>query len=333
MIRQVASLLGDERVEARVAAPKSVLEHPAFRARTGVRLSPRSTPISQLRDAAVVARAARVGRIDCLHGHGLVRFPTVAIGARLARRRWVATLHNLLPLELDPMRRTALGILLGSAARILAVSEAVAASVAGIAKSHLIDVVRNGIDPTPYFEAPSREEARDLLGWSPEPAIVLAVARLAPEKGLDLLAPLVKARSVRVVVAGEGPERTRLEPLGLELLGNREDIPVLLAASDVVVVPSRSEGLGLAAIEALAMGRPVVATAVGGLPEVVDARVGALVSPESDAIAEAVHRLLADPEQRAQLGSAGRARVLARFDIEAMRASTREAYRKALGCD
>jgi len=161
----------------------------------------------------------------------------------------------------------------------------------------------------------------------------LAVARLAPEKGLDLLAPLVKARSVRVVVAGEGPERTRLEPLGLELLGNREDIPVLLAASDVVVVPSRSEGLGLAAIEALATGRPVVATAVGGLPEVVDARVGALVSPESDAIAEAVHRLLADPEQRAQLGSAGRARVLARFDIEAMRASTREAYRKALGCD
>ncbi|MFM7322903.1 MAG: glycosyltransferase, partial [Armatimonadota bacterium] len=130
------------------------------------------------------------------------------------------------------------------------------------------------------------------------------------------------------------PERERLKQLGLELLGNRDDIPLLLAASDVVVVPSRSEGLGLAAIEALAAGRPVVASAVGGLPEVVDPQVGVLVESENpEAIAREVRRLIEDPELRERLGAAGRAKALSHFDLETMRAATLRAYRRAVKCE
>jgi glycosyltransferase involved in cell wall biosynthesis len=127
------------------------------------------------------------------------------------------------------------------------------------------------------------------------------------------------------LIAGDGPEREQLETearqLGLassvEFLGERNDIPDLIRSSDLFVLSTRSEGLPMSVLEAMAAGLPVVASEVGGIPELVDAETGVLVPPEDPAaLSTAVERLLADQGLRARLGAAGRARAEERFDLE-----------------
>nr|MBA3248878.1 glycosyltransferase family 4 protein [Geodermatophilaceae bacterium] len=148
--------------------------------------------------------------------------------------------------------------------------------------------------------------------------LILAVARLHEQKGFDVLLPAA-ARWAEldpmplVVVAGEGPLeqslRTQIAELGapVRLLGRRSDVADLLGAADLVVLPSRWEGWPLAAQEAIRAGVPLVAAAVGGLPELVG-QGGVLVRPgDVDALDAAVRRLLRDPEARqAVTAAAGR---------------------------
>ena len=171
--------------------------------------------------------------------------------------------------------------------------------------------------PLPLPEG-RREAARAaLLGPkdAPDRPIVLAVGRLVPQKNFHLLFDAASGWRGKdeplVLVAGDGPERELLraritsEKLPVRLLGQRSDIPDLLAAADVVVISSRWEARSLVAQEALRAGVPLVATAVGGLPELVgDAAV--LVPPgDRSALSEAVSGLLADPVGRADLAAAG----------------------------
>jgi glycosyltransferase involved in cell wall biosynthesis len=138
--------------------------------------------------------------------------------------------------------------------------------------------------------------------------------------------------------AGDGAERAALEAqraaLGLDarvrFLGRVDDVAELLAGADVCVMPSRHEGLGVAALEAMAAGVPVVASRVGGLPEaVVDGATGCLVAPDdASALADALGRLVADRDLRRALGAAGAARVRARFSMDAMAAGTLAVYRR-----
>jgi len=167
-----------------------------------------------------------------------------------------------------------------------------------------------------------REAARKALpdGDDGRP-VVLAIGRLVPQKCFALLLDAVPhfaapgAPAPRVLLAGDGPERQGLrervaaERLPVELLGYRTDIPDLLAAADLVVLSSRWEARSLVAQEAMRAGVPVVATAVGGVPELVgDA---AVLVPFADrrALGSAVRELLADPERRAALAAAGRAQA------------------------
>ncbi|MFY7953240.1 MAG: glycosyltransferase, partial [Armatimonadaceae bacterium] len=179
---------------------------------------------------------------------------------------------------------------------------------------------------------PARDQARKLLGWDAQSTVVLAVARLSAEKGIDLLAPLANRSNVRVVVAGDGPLRGKLETMNIEFLGARNDVPLLMAAADIVVVPSRSEGLGLVAIEAAAAGRPVVATRTGGLPEVVeDQWTGLLVPPDNpEAIVDAVESLRVNPDLCARLGDRARQRALRCFSRESMWHATDRVYKRIL---
>jgi len=156
------------------------------------------------------------------------------------------------------------------------------------------------------------------------------LARFSVEKGHPLLIDSVRqliARWPRLVVllAGDGPleqeVKTQCTQYGLannvRFLGHRTDTQKLLAATDIVVLPSRIEGLPLVAVEALASGRPVVATAVGGTPEVViDRETGLLVPPEHPSrFADALDHLLSDPELQTRLGTRGRTLVEERFDV------------------
>ncbi|CAN5118800.1 hypothetical protein BH18GEM1_BH18GEM1_06370 [soil metagenome] len=165
-----------------------------------------------------------------------------------------------------------------------------------------------------------------------DPPVMLCIGRLSPEKGFDLVVEAFSGvadryPSARMVLAGDGPDRMALEQrterLGLaERVMFRGMIPPgrvaeILNEATVVVVPSRREGLGLSAVEAALMARPVVAAEIGGLPEVVlDGRTGLLVRPEDPtSIARAVISLLDDPRRATELGDAARRRALHLFTL------------------
>lgn len=211
--------------------------------------------------------------------------------------------------------------------RCIAVSQA----TASFAKSHQgfrdsqVEVWRNPVDLS-AFQPPSVEEraaSREALRLPLDVPLVVAVARLDPVKGVDLLVeawPSVidKVPSALLLVVGEGIQRdeltSRVSALGLvdsvQFLGYRSDIPDILHAADVLALPSRSEGLPLAALEALASGIPVVGHAVGGVPElIVDGDNGRLVPPDPDALAAALTEVLSDAALRERLARRARPSV------------------------
>jgi glycosyltransferase involved in cell wall biosynthesis len=157
---------------------------------------------------------------------------------------------------------------------------------------------------------------------------VLYVGRLSPEKNVDTLVEALG--DLNLVVAGDGPLRA-LVPNALGAVPHAE-VERLLERASVVVAPSEREGFGLAAAEAMAFGRPVVAAAGGGLLELVsDGETGLLVPPrDAPALRAAVERLLADPELRERLGSAARACARERFGWDAVIEETLGVYRRAV---
>lgn len=173
-------------------------------------------------------------------------------------------------------------------------------------------------------QAPPRAEARRRLGFGPADLVAVGVGRLVPVKGFDLLVRALPAvvqatPAARLLLVGDGPERARLEAearaLGVAghvvLAGAHADVAPFLAAADLLVAPSRNEGLGKALVEAMALGLAVVATRVGGIPTVVaDGETGRLIPPENPgALARAVNELLRDPGLRQRMGEAGRRRA------------------------
>jgi glycosyltransferase involved in cell wall biosynthesis len=211
----------------------------------------------------------------------------------------------------------------------------------GLDKGLTITVL-NGIDPAPMAGA---EEAHRLLGRPARP-IVGCVGGLSRHKGQEHLVRAFAAlperlRSGTLALVGDGPGRAHLEEmvaaLGLRgrvlFLGERRDARRLLPAFDVVAVPSVCrEGLGLAALEAMDAARPVVATRVGGLPEVVEeGRTGLLVDPASPAaLAAGLRDVLERPDLGRSLGEAGRRRVEAHFRAATMARRVESIYEEAL---
>jgi glycosyltransferase involved in cell wall biosynthesis len=177
----------------------------------------------------------------------------------------------------------------------------------------------------------------------PTPRLI-AVGRLkAPKDFLTLIRALatLPGQAFEALIVGDGPERSQIEAeirrLDLQarvrLAGERSDVPELLAESDVFVLSSRSEGLPVSVLEAMAAELPVVATDVGGLAElVVDGETGILVPPGDEAaLTEALGRVVADRELRRRLGTAGRARAESSFDLSAFRRAHLELYERQLG--
>jgi glycosyltransferase involved in cell wall biosynthesis len=173
--------------------------------------------------------------------------------------------------------------------------------------------------------------------------LIVAVGRLkAPKDFSTLIGALgrLPQESFDGLIVGEGPERQPLEgevsALGLanrvRFAGERHDIPELLATADVFVLPSRSEGLPISVLEAMAAGLPVVASRVGGVPElVVDGKTGLLVQPgDPEELAGALCRLAADRRLRHRLGARGRARAEQAFDLEPFRRAHVELYSREL---
>jgi glycosyltransferase involved in cell wall biosynthesis len=206
-----------------------------------------------------------------------------------------------------------------------------------------VQVVYNGIAVGPSPDRRDRERVRTLLGIPEQTFAIVTVARLDPVKDLDVLiqsvALLNRQLPARLIVVGDGSERAHLENVArtvdvghcVRFVGHREDARDLLAGFDVYANSSISEGISLTILEAMAAAIPVVATRVGGTPEILDETCGRLV-PARDAqtLAAALSDLAARPDLREQLGRAARQRVETRFTLERMIGEYREAYYEAV---
>ena len=276
-------------------------------------------------------------------------FRATAIAAPLARwhgARVVETYHGREGWRTGILGKSFLPdrLIAGFVDRVIAVSEA-ARTFLVEAKGYparKITVVPNGRDLSVFHPGAMRDAARKELGLDRAVPLVGVIGRLETQKGHGFLLqawPSVVAEfpDARLLLVGEGSLRyaleTRARDLGvgesLIFAGFRADVPRMLDAMDVVCLPSLYEGMPLTAIEASAMARPVVATAVDGTPEVVrDGRTGRLVPPaDAPALARALCELLRDPDGARRMGQAGRDWALTRFDLDRQVAATAHVYR------
>ncbi len=230
--------------------------------------------------------------------------------------------------------------------RIVCVSQNVArfaAEAIGLPKDKLV-VIPNGI-PLAGFTPGRNTDLRAALGLPTEALVIGSVARLDPVKDthtlLQAFASLVHTHpEAHLLLVGDGPERTSLEAYVVQqrltgrviFLGERKDVPALLQTMDIFALSSLWEGMPNVALEAQACALPVVATAVGGTPElVVDGVTGLLVPPaDPAALARAISTLLRDPDLRRTMGQAGQQRVQEQFDITSTVEKTTALYETLL---
>ena len=212
----------------------------------------------------------------------------------------------------------------------------------GVGRPEQIHVVTVGLDLSPYLAVESSSGAfRAELGLDGDTPLVGSVGRLVPIKDhATLLRAMVHLPGVHLAIVGDGELRRQLETESatrglterVHFVGWRHDLPMLLGDLDAVVLTSVNEGTPVAIIEALAAGRPVVATDVGGVRHVVDHGRTGLIAPARDdrAIADRVAIILADPALAARMGKAGRPDVASRFGEARLVEETRELYRSLL---
>ena len=296
-----------------------------------------------LKNLTRLAGCVRSHRIEIVHAHAARDYHLAALTVRLAARgRFVLTRHALFP-----MRRINRPLLSG-AGRVIAVSHAVAESLRrnSVIESSKITVVHNGID-TDRFALAAAAAHR---GGGDLPIMVGAVGHLAPIKGHDLFvraAALIAARrrGVRFVVIGEdkSPQmgyRRYLENLVAELgltgivslPGWQDDMATVLSSLSLFVSAARSEPFGLAIVEAMAAGLPVVATASEGASEIIDDGITGKLVPADDpeTLAKAITDLLDDPLERSRLARNAVLAARERYSLARMASETERVYREVL---
>jgi len=291
------------------------------------------SPLADLRALATLHRLIRQLRPSIVHTHTSKAGFLGRLAARLARVPAVVHQpHGHVFYGYWGPRRTALYLVLERRAarwtdRVVTLTPRGTHEhlARGIGRPEQYVSVPSGV-PTAALRARARPRpaARARLHLAPEAFVVAALGRLVPVKGFDLLVAALPrlaaaASSTRLLIVGDGPERAGLERLAhdlgvrrrLVITGTTADVAGHLAAADVLAAPSRNEGMGRAVVEAMALGLPVVAAAVGGIPCVVaDGETGRLVPDgDVDALAEALVDLAQDGPLRRKLGEAAVARA------------------------
>jgi glycosyltransferase involved in cell wall biosynthesis len=318
---------------------------------TAVEIADRPRLPGDLRAIGRLRRLFRAWRPDVVHAHGLragalaaiaVAFARTAAGNEQGRQVLVVTVHNAPPA----------GGVTGAIYRVLELIVARNADSVLCVSADLEDRMRaagarrvgHAVVPAPVsltadVSAEARAALRAEFGADPGQAIVLAAGRLAVQKGFGLLLDAAaRWGDIRpaplLVIAGQGPLaadlQARAASLGLTVrfAGHRVDVPALLAAADVFVLPSVWEGQAVILQEALRAGVPVVATRVGGNPELTGEDAAILVPPgDARRLAEAVHVVLGDPALAARLREAAAARARALPDEDAAVAAALAEYR------
>jgi len=303
---------------------------------------------------ALVGLSRRVS-LDLVHVHYAVPHAASALLARQVlgtpRLRYVTSLHgtDVTGSEAPSAIREVLRFAVASSDRVTVPSRFLrdeARRLLALPPDCPIDVIANFVDTERFTPALPRDRRRldalfgERAGDGP---VLLHVSNLRPVKRVaDLVDVLCRVRRVvpaRLLVVGDGPEREFLSRCAAEcgvadyvrLLGGLTDFAEILAHGDVFVLPSASESFGVAALEALSAAIPVCGYRVGGLPELIDERVGCLVAPfDTEALAAAVLDVVGDEERRRRLGEAARARAVSTFGLAAALARYEEMYRAVL---
>ena len=286
------------------------------------------------------------GRYHVIHAHGLSAGIDSSLAARASGATVITTVHNLVLRETAGRRavvhRRAEALAVRSSARIFAVSEQIArhlrASVRDRGQMDKIETLHLGIGPTPQVTR-SRAQIRESLNLGAQDSLIVTASRLRPQKALHVMLEALSRLDQRAALAvlGEGPLQDDLVAQAsaagiadrVHFLGFRRDIADFVAAADVFCLSSVWEGVPLAAQEAILLGVPVVATDVGGMPELIaDGVSGRLVpSGDADALAEALQEVLTTPDVRAAFIERASADLNANFSTDAMLRRLSDVYR------
>lgn len=278
-----------------------------------------------------LARLFRDQRIDLVHTNSLKTHVLGGLAAKFARKPLIWDVRDIL--DPGPARSLLVHVARFTSPHIVAMSGAVAEF---LQPAHCpITIVHGGRSPEHFVRVEPSAELRAELGLEPEDEVITVVARLTPWKGHQVLLnafQTVYARRprARLLVVGaptfwEESYLTQLQEQAAQLgcadgvrwVGFRNDIPQVLAVSDIMVLPSFNEPFGIVIVEGMIAGKPVVVCDSGGPPEIVEAGVTGLVVPTGQAmpLADALSELLADPARARAMGEAGRQRAVEQFDI------------------
>jgi len=304
-------------------------------------------PVGQV--AALIAAEA----FDIIHTHG-VRANLIG---RLAAKRAgkgtvVTTVHSVLSFDYNRRLDRYINSLceIGTrriTRRFITISCMLAGQLEaeGIQGEKIV-TIHNGLETEKYDPEISGLPVREEFGVALDAAVAGIVARLHPVKGhaylLEAVAKVVRDfPGLKLMVVGTGPDLAKLEKLTISLglgrnvifTGFRKDIPEIIAALDVLVVPSLSEGLGLTVMEGMAMKKPVLAFQVGGIPELITSGFDGLLVPprDVDALAAALKDLIRDKRLAAKLGEAARTTIVDKFSAKVMAAKTASVYMDLIG--
>lgn len=304
---------------------------------------PETYSLRRMLDLGCVRQLAgllRRRKIDIVHSHEFTMALYGAAASKAARIPQVVTMHSARGATGTWRRRVALRWALRQTASVVAVSNAtrVQLTTALGLSNDAVGVVHNGV----RFQPGKPDRIRQELGIGPDEVLILAVGNLYPVKGhIVLLRALAGLHARRadvcwhLAIAGKVSLRGKVEDQAkhfreyaetqgfsnrLYLLGYRADVPDLLAAADIYVMPSLSEGLPLALLEAMHAGKPIVASDVGGIPEVLRARSEGLLVPPGDdrELGAALMRFILSPHDRAVFGAAAKRRAAQAFGAHTM---------------
>jgi glycosyltransferase involved in cell wall biosynthesis len=317
---------------------------------SGLRADRRPLPSWPLHAGAVGAlrRLLRDWRPDLVQAHGGQPLKYAVVAAASRRPPVVYRRIGSVSWVSSAPRRALYRRLVGRAARVVAVADSVRdETVAAFGlRAHQVVTIPNGVDPARLRPARGRDAARQALGVPRGATVVLSLGALSWEKDplghLAVTAPLLRRWPQAVhLFAGDGPLRGELQAAarraGVEgrvlAPGSRDDVGDVLAASDLLLFASRTEGMPASVIEAGMGGLPVAGMALTGVPEVVeDGATGLLVRPgDHDGLRAAVARLLEDPWLRADMGDAARVRCRERYDIARVASAYRAVYEELVG--
>lgn len=305
-------------------------------------ITDRPRALNDLRCALTAWRWAK--QFDIIHAHGL---RATAVLALLPPKRWIFTLHNLPPENLSAAAHALLLRASRTASCIVSVSQAVQEAWVRLFPSSAAKcvVIHGGVDVNEaHTSSVERRRARRQWNLPDKQPAALCVARLMHDKGVDvLLRALVYAQGWYAVIVGDGPDRDQLVRLASEsgvgartrFTGYLTTLDAAWAACDVAVIPSRREGFGLFAIEAMAAGKPVIASNCGGLAEtIVPGQTGWLVPPDDAlALANALELAYRERDTWSEMGKRGREHVKQHFTWERSTQQLLDCYRRLVSSE